>query len=138
MPGMRSIELFAAVLATVLGWTGIGLLLLGPATAAASLSIEPSGTGAVTASTGSLLQAGVPPALALWLAAAGVGFGVVLIAAWRHARGDRGARRAVAIAAMPPVLAVIFVPAAAAYLVPGAAVAVIAAVTAMWPEGRRA
>ncbi|MEO8246276.1 MAG: hypothetical protein ABI622_04065 [Chloroflexota bacterium] len=134
---MRSIELFAAVLAAVLGWAGIGLLLLGPATAAASLSMEPGGTATATASTCSLLQAGVPALLAIQLVAAAIGFAGLVAGAWLQARGDRQARRVVAIAALPPVLASVINPTAAAYLVPGAAVAVIAAVIALWPEGRR-
>ena len=138
MPAMRSIELFAAVLAAVLGWAGIGLLLLGPATAGASLSLEPSGTSSATASSGSLLQAGVPALLAVQLAAAAIGFGGLVIGAWLDARGDRQARRPVAISAALPVMAGILNPTAAAYLVPGAAVAVIAAVVAFWPDGRRA
>ena len=136
MPEMRSIELFAAVLAAVLGLAGIGLLLLGPATAAASLSIEPSGTAAATASSGSLLDAGVPPPLALWLVGAAIGFGGVLVGALRHARGDHRARMAVALGALLPALAAILVPTAATYLLPGAAVAVIAAVIALWPNAR--
>ena len=135
---MRSIELFAAVLAAVLGWAGIGLLLLGPATAGASLSLEPGGTSTATASSGSLLQAGVPALLAVQLAAAAIGFGGLVVGAWLHTRGDRQARRPVAISAALPVMAGILSPTAAAYLVPGAAVAVIAAVVAFWPEGRRA
>ena len=137
MPGMRSIELFAAVLAAVLGWAGIGLLLLGPATAGASLSLEPNGGGTATASTGSLLQAGVPGLLALQLAAAAIGFAGVLVGAWLHARGNRSARWLVALAAVLPVIAGMASATVSAYLVPGAAVAVIAAVTALWPEGRR-
>jgi hypothetical protein len=43
----------------------------------------------------------------------------------------------VATAALPPVLASLLNPGAAAYLVPGAAIAAIAAVIALWPEGRR-
>jgi hypothetical protein len=137
MPGMRSIELFAAVLAAVLGWAGIGLLLLGPATAGASLSLEPSGGATATASSGTLLEAGVPPLLALQLAAAAIGFAGLITGAWLHARGDRRTGRLVAIAALPPVLASLLNPGAAAYLVPGAAIAAIAALIALWPEGRR-
>ncbi len=133
---MRSIELFAAVLAAVLGWAGIGLLLLGPATAGASLSMEPNGGATATASTGSLLQAGVPTLLALQLAAAAIGFAGVLVGAWLHARGNGRARWLVVLSAVLAVIATIPTATASAYLAPGAAVAVIAAVTALWPEGR--
>ena len=137
MPGMRSIELFAAVLAAVLGWAGIGLLLLGPATAGASLSLEPAGSATATASTGSLLLAGVPALLALQLAAAAIGFGGLVAGAWLQARGDRQAWRVVVISASLPLIACVVDASASAYLVPGAAVGLLAALTAVWPERQR-
>ena len=137
MPGMRSIELFAAVLAAVLGWAGIGILLLGPTTAAASLSLDPGGVSSSSAA-GSLLQAGVPPLLAFQLLCVAVAFGGSVVGAWLHARGDRQAGRIVAGAALVPVVVAVLNLAAGPYLLPGAAVAVLAAAVALAPVARRA
>ena len=136
MPRMRSIELFAAVLAAALGWAGIGILLLGPTTAAASLSLDP-GSASSTSAAGSLLEAGVPPLLAFQLLCAAVAFGGAVVGAWLHARGDRQAGRIVAGAALVPVVVAVLNLAAGPYLLPGAAVAVLAAAVAMAPVARR-
>lgn len=136
MPGMRSIELFAAWLAAVLGWAGIGLLLVGPTTAAASLALDPGGAS-TSSGTGSLLEAGVPPLLAFQLLCAAVAFGGAVVGAWLHARGDRQAGRIVAGAALVPVIVALFNLAAGPYLLPGAAVAVLAAGMALAPVARR-
>lgn len=134
---MRAIELFAAVLAAVLGWAGIGLLLLGPTAAGASLSIDPGGVGAASGSSLSLLQAGVPPLLAAGLAVAAIASGALLAGAWLHARGDRQAGRLVAGAAVVLAAVAVLGGTALPFLLPGSAVAVLAAMVALSPEGRR-
>ena len=137
MPGMRWIELFAAVLAACLGLAGIGVLLLGPSAGGASFSIDPGTTAPATASSVSLLEAGVPPFLAFQLACAAIGLGVLVAGAWLHARGDRQARRLVAGSALVVAAVTVLNPSALPYLLPGAGVAVLAAMIALAPEGRR-
>jgi hypothetical protein len=134
---MRSIELFAAVLGAVLGWVGIGLLLLGPSAAGATLSIDPGGVGAASTTKLSLLQAGVAPVLAIGLAAAAIACGALVVGAWLHARGDRQARRLVAAAAVVLAAVAVLGGTALPYLLPGAAIAVLAAIVALAPDGRR-
>lgn len=138
MRAMRSIELFAAVLAAALGWAGIGLLLLGPTTAGASLTLDPEGSGSSAATAGSLLASGIPALLVVQLVLVAVSLAAGVAGAWLHARGDRQAGRIVAIAAIAPVGVAVLNLTAGPYLLPAAAVAVLAAASALWPESRRA
>lgn len=130
---IRSVELFTAVLAAVLGWVGTGVLLLGPTYSSATTSIDPAGTTGAAAGTSSLLEVGVSPLTAAVLVLAVLAFALLVVGAWRHRSGERGAHWLVALGALVPAAITLVSFGASSFLLPGAALGVVTAVLAWTP-----
>lgn len=130
---MRWIELLAATLAAALGWVGVGIYLLAPRLGGATFSLEPGGVGESSTATSSLLATGVPAGTALLLLVAAFAFALVLLGAWLHARGERSAAWLVSMGAVVAAAIAVLVESATPYLLPGAAVATVAAALAWAP-----
>lgn len=132
---LRIAEIVAAAIAAALGWIGIGLLLLGPTYSVASSTIDASGAVTSSAGTRSLLEMGVSPVTAAILVACAIGFAILLLGAWLHAvRARRGARWLVAVGALPAVAVTLVSFGAGPFLLPGAAVGLLAAMLAWSPR----
>jgi hypothetical protein len=130
LPGGREgHELGAALGSTVVGWLALAFFLSGPLYGSASSTIGPNGTTVNSGPTQeSLLQVGLTPEAAVVLAACVVLFGLVTVLALVHIKtGRRGAWwLLVAVAIGLLVLVVLGAWTVGLWLVPGAALALLA------------